>query len=104
MTPLLILAAVALPTIDLPSNCRAQQKVIPANPGRAGIYDTCMTSEHEARERLAKQWTTVPAAVRARCAEVGRLGGSYVEIDVCIEIETGRLSTSASEPLPHHNP
>ena len=104
MTPLLILAAVALPTIDLPSNCRAQQKVIPANPGRAGIYDTCMTSEHEARERLAKPWTTVPAAVRARCAEVGRLGGSYVEMDVCVEIDTGRLNTPAAAPQPHRAP
>ena len=104
MTPLLLLAAIVLPTIDLPSNCHAQQKAIPPSPDRAGIYDTCMRGEQEARDRLTKQWTTVPTAVRATCAEVGRMGGSYVEMDVCIEIDMGRLNTPAAALQPHRTP
>ena len=104
MTPLLLLAAIALPSIDLPSNCRAQQKAIPPTPDQASIYETCMSGEQEAREKLAKQWATVPAAVRATCAEMGRLGGSYVEMDVCIEVDTGRLSTVVATPRSHRAP
>jgi hypothetical protein len=96
MISLLILAAIALPNIDLPSNCRAQQKAIPPNPNQVSIYDTCMNGEQAARERVAKKWGTIPPAVRATCADIGRLGGSYVEMDVCIEIDTGQLSTSAA--------
>ena len=101
MALLLLLAAIALPSIDVPSNCRAQQRTIPPNPGQANIYDTCMSGEQAARERLAKRWATVPAAVRATCAEMGRVGGSYVEMDVCVDIDTGSLTTFAPAPQPH---
>ncbi len=101
MTLLLLLAAVALPTIDLPRNCRAEQREIPPNYAQSNIYDECLRGEQAARDRLAKRWSTVPAAVRETCAEIGRLGGSYVEMDVCVEIHTGALSTSAPAPSPH---
>jgi hypothetical protein len=92
MTPLLLLAAAVLPSIDLPSNCRAEQKVIPPNPDQTSIYESCMRDEQAAREDVVKKWASVPPDVRATCAEMGRLVGSYVEIDVCVAIHTGKLS------------
>lgn len=100
MALLLLLAAIALPNIDLASNCRAEQKVLPPNPEQGNIYESCMKAELTARDALKKKWATVPASVRATCAEMGSLGGSYVEIDVCIDVDTGKLSTYASPPRP----
>jgi hypothetical protein len=101
MTPLLLLVAIALPNIDLPSNCRTEQKAIPPNPAQASVYEDCMRGEQAAREGLVKKWATVPAAVRATCAEMGRLIGSYVEIAVCVDIDTGNLSSYAPAPPRH---
>jgi hypothetical protein len=92
MTLLLILAAIALPNINLPSNCRAEQKAIPPSIENQHIYENCMRDEQAAREDIAKKWATVPATVRATCAEMGSLVGSYIEIGVCVDIDTGNLS------------
>jgi len=96
MTLLLVLAAIALPTINLPSNCRAEQKAIPPSPENQHIYENCMRDEQAARESIAKKWATVPATVRATCAEMGSLVGSYIEIGVCVDIDTGGASENAS--------
>ena len=101
MAPLLLLAAIALPAIDMPSNCRAEQKTIPPSPGQGNIYASCISSEQAARERLLKRWATIPAGVRATCTEMGREVGSYVEMDVCVDIDTGSLTTFAPAPRPH---
>jgi hypothetical protein len=98
MSLLLVLAAVTLPIIDLPSNCRAEQRAIPTGLQQQNVYQDCMRGEQAARDGLVKKWVTVPAAVRATCAEMGRLVGSYVEIDVCVDIDTGSLSGAPPAP------
>jgi hypothetical protein len=97
MTLLLILAAIALPNIDLPSNCRAEQTAIPPGPDNQNIYANCMRDEQAAHDGLVKKWATVPAAVQGTCAEMGRLVGSYVEISVCVDIDAGSLSASSPQ-------
>jgi hypothetical protein len=101
MAPLLILAAISLPIIDLPSNCRAEQRAIPPGPEHQNIYENCMRDEQAAREGLLKRWPGLPAAVRQTCAEMGGLIGSYIEVQVCADIDAGSLAASSQqEPAP----
>ena len=101
MAPLLVLAAIGLPFIDLPSNCHAEERAIPPGPEHRNIYQDCMRDELAAHEELLKRWTRVPAGVRQTCAEMGRLIGSYIEIYVCVDIDTGILAASSQRvPAP----
>ena len=103
MAPLLILAAIFLPIIDLPSSCRAEAKAIPPGPGLQSIYENCMRDEQAAHEALVKKWPQLPAAVRDTCAEMGRLIGSYIEVEVCADIDTAKASGN-SQPPPAQGP
>jgi hypothetical protein len=101
MVSLLIVATVALPMINLPSNCRAEQKAIPPGPEHENIYENCMRDEQAAHEELLKKWPQLPAGVRQTCAEMGRMIGSYIEVEVCADIDAERLSASSQpEPAP----
>ena len=100
MVPLLILAAISLPIIDLPSSCRAEEKAIPPGPGHQEIYENCMRDEQAAHEEILKRWPQLPAAVQDTCAEMGRLVGGYVEVEVCAEIDTAKLSGNSQQPPP----
>ena len=102
MTLLILLAAIALPNIDLPKNCRAEEKAIPPGPENQHIYENCMRDEQAAREDIAKKWPSLPAAARATCAEMGSLVGSYIEIAVCIDIDTGSLTSYTPPPRQRH--
>jgi hypothetical protein len=98
MAPLLFLAAVTLPIIDLPSNCRAEASAIPPDPQHKSVYESCMTDEQAAHEALLKRWTLLPAAVRETCAEMGRIVGSYIEVEACVDTATSNAA-GASPPV-----
>ena len=98
MVPLLILAAISLPIIDLPSNCRAESNAIPPGPGHQAIYANCMRDEQAAHETILKRWPQLPASVRDTCAEMGRLVGSYIEVEVCADIDTANLRDNSQQP------
>jgi|SRR5450432_1582368 hypothetical protein len=85
MVSLLFLAVIsAIPTIDLPTNCRAEQAQFPPS---LNVFEGCMTDEQAAHDRVVKRWAQVPADVRARCADMGSITGSYIETDVCVDVE-----------------
>lgn len=100
MAPLLILVTVALPMINIPSNCRAEEAAIPPGPGHQNIYTSCVSGEQAAHEALLKRWASLPAAVRHTCAEMGRMVGSYVEMEVCADIDTGNLAANSQQEPP----
>jgi hypothetical protein len=82
---LLFLAVLsAIPTIDLPTNCRAEQAQYPPT---LKVYEGCMMDERAAHDTVAKRWVQLPADVRTRCADMGSITGSYIEIDVCVDVE-----------------
>jgi hypothetical protein len=72
----------AIPTIDLPINCRAEQAQYRPT---LKVYEGSMTDEQAAH--VVKRWAQVPADVRARCADIGSITGSYIDIDVCADVE-----------------
>jgi hypothetical protein len=73
------------PKFDAAPGCRAG-----ANSGvkpKADI-DSCLRSEHEARDQLARQWGEFDAADKTRCVGKTHMGGppSYIEVLTCLEL------------------
>jgi hypothetical protein len=79
-----IAAAQGVPKIDVGPSCRA------AAAGSSGAQDveSCRRSEAGAREILAKQWTSFPAADRTGCYQLTTTGtpGTYTELLTCLEM------------------
>lgn len=85
-----ILAATAahaaeVPTLDISRTCK------PIAGDRSMAIDTerCLKTEKEAREQLAREWSTFPEADRKQCTQTATMGGlpSYVELITCLEME-----------------
>lgn len=87
---LLVFSAVAfaadVPRLDVATACRAAAGM---DPGIAYDTDRCLKSENEARDQLAKKWTSFPATDRSICTQTATLGGtaSYVELITCLELK-----------------
>ena len=75
-----------VPKIDIGPTCRA------AAAGSAGMqqdFDSCRKSEENARDALAQQWTSFPAADRGSCFRLTTTGtpGTYTELLTCLEMK-----------------
>jgi hypothetical protein len=86
-SPLQVAAAGSLPKIDIQKSCRASSDALYGN-ATANIYDSCVEDEKAAGAKLAKDWSTFPAADRARCVHPAIYLPSYVEWLTCIEGES----------------
>jgi hypothetical protein len=88
MAPLLFLAAIAsvVPTLDVEKLCRGEASV----HAQAADYDGCVKEQQAAQQELQAKWRQYPAKARDGCARAIRAapGGSYVELETCIEIQT----------------
>ena len=60
---------------------------IAAKIGLATTYDSCMRSEEEATQLIAKDWATFPTADRTLCAQPGGYMPNYVEWLTCFEMQ-----------------
>jgi hypothetical protein len=88
-TSLFVAAASGLPSIDLRQICMAAEKAMIQSSGSTTDrtnFDACMKSEQSAREQLARDWSTYPAADRAKCIQPAAYMPSYVEWLTCLEI------------------
>ena len=93
----LALATLAL-TVSLAPAMAQEPLRFDAAPGcRAGVnigikpradVDSCVRSEHEARDQLTRQWEEFAAADRTRCVGKTQMGGppSYIEVLTCLEL------------------
>lgn len=83
--PPALAATDGVPHLNVEPTCRA----IP-DPALSTSRDTasCMKSENEARDKLATEWASYPAADRALCTQTATMGGtaSYVELLTCLEM------------------
>ena len=75
-----------VPELDLRAVCRA----LDSNDFSMQI-DTqrCLKTEHEARAKLADEWSQFRAADRDLCTQTAKMGGmqSYVQLLTCLELE-----------------
>jgi hypothetical protein len=85
-TPALARPSSAIPQFDAAQICHAT-----SNLGLADdqSFATCMRDETEAKNQLAKDWTSYSAEVRSRCSAETRIGGSpsYVELSTCLDMD-----------------
>ena len=77
--------AVDVPTLDVSRTCTpiAGDKTIAIDTER------CFKTERQAREQLAREWTSFPAANRSLCTQTATMGGmaSYVALITCLEMK-----------------
>ena len=76
-----------VPTLDVMPSCRASADGI---LGVKQDIDSCVKSENDARDQAAKQWSEFPAADRASCTsltKMGGTGGTYTELLTCLEMK-----------------
>jgi hypothetical protein len=78
-------SASALPSIDIQKACRAAADG--SLGGNVEAFDSCISDEQEAREKLAKGWTTFSARDKARCVLPAEYLPNYTEWLVCLEME-----------------
>ena len=78
-----------IPNIDLDKHCRDSQRTTEQMLGTPlpDAFETCKKTEQAARDQLVKVWETVPASVRAQCAQPKAYSPSYVEWLTCGEME-----------------
>src|SRR3954470_41628 len=82
-TPALARPSSAIPQFDAAQICHATSNL---GLGDDQSFATCMRDETEAKNQLAKDWTSYAADVRSRCSAETRIGGRprYVELFTCL--------------------
>jgi hypothetical protein len=82
-----VLVADQVPKLDFTPSCRASADGI---LGLKQDIETCIQSENAARDEVAKQWSSFPAADRASCTRLttmSRNQGTYTELITCLEMK-----------------
>jgi hypothetical protein len=90
MTPFLLLAALAVsaPSGDPVAICRSvRANALPDEQGSA--YQTCVTEERAAMEKVKKAWPTASRDARANCAPIAGIPLSFVAVLTCMQMQRG---------------
>jgi len=88
-TQILMTASSGPPTIDANATCRASEKDLVATFGSSvkDVTAQCVKQEHDALEKIKKDWATYPAAARELCVQPRVYSPSYVEWLTCLEMD-----------------
>ena len=96
-------ASSGVPTVDIAITCRTSEKALIAIFGAETqqTFESCMTSENDARAQIVKNWQNFPAVGRQRCVNTTGYMPSYVEWLTCLEMEqqVNELRKSAATKL-----
>ena len=82
-----VLVTDQVPKLNVTPSCRASADGI---LGVKQDIDSCLKSENDARDQLAKQWSSFAAADRDSCTRlttIGGTGGTYTELITCLEMK-----------------
>jgi hypothetical protein len=76
-----------LPAFDIVQNCKAE-----TTEAGTGL-ESCTTDETNAKDELAKRWSSYDASAKKDCIGESSIGGdkSYVELLTCLEMTTGKF-------------
>ncbi len=86
----------SLPTASIEGICRdAQSAALPES--RKAAYQSCLHDEGAARDALRQKWARYSSAARVTCAEPGGVPVSYVELQTCLDMQSGG---SLTKPIP----
>ena len=77
-------AADELPAFDIVQNCKAE------DAGSSTGTEACKIDETNAKNELAKRWSSYGASAKKDCIGESSIGGdqSYVELLTCLEMTT----------------
>jgi hypothetical protein len=80
-------AADDIPAFDIVQNCKAE--AVGAGTG----VEACTRDETNAKDELAKRWSSYGASAKKDCIGEASIGGdkSYVELLTCLEMTTGKF-------------
>jgi len=88
-----ILVQNGVPTLDSRAACKAEAA---SGLRETPDVDTCVQSEQDARQQLAKSWNSFAAGDRTTCTGLSSAGGqaTYIELLTCLEVmrDSHRLS------------
>jgi hypothetical protein len=82
-----------VPTIDIQKRCRAAAKTTQAmmsgNSQEAfqKAFQSCMTSEQEARAAIVAAWKDIPQNYKSFCVRPKVYSASYIEWIACLEMK-----------------
>jgi hypothetical protein len=92
----IVAMADSLPTASVESICRdAQSAALPES--KTAAYQSCLHEEGAALNELRQKWGRYPSAARATCAEPAGVPISYVELQTCLDMQSGG---SLAKPVP----
>ena len=95
----IVALADSLPTASIEGICRdAQSAALPES--RRAAYQSCLHDEGAARDQLRQKWARYSSAARVTCAEPGGVPISYVELQTCLDMQSGG---SLTKPIPGLN-
>jgi hypothetical protein len=80
-------AADDLPAFDIVQNCKGESS------GAGTGLESCTRDETNAKDELAKRWSSYAASAKKDCIGESSIGGdqSYVELLTCLEMTTGNF-------------
>ena len=84
-----------LPELDVKSSCSDAQKFSSGNDKNDSAYKGCMQDETNAKNDLAKRWSSFNTKDRQNCVEQSRNPSpSYVEVLTCLEMGSDAMRNS----------
>ncbi|WP_158809760.1 hypothetical protein [Beijerinckia sp. L45] len=83
-----------VPELDVKGSCSDAQKFSSQGDDKGVAYKGCMQDETNAKNELAKRWSSFKAADKTSCVEQARAPSpSYVEVLTCLEMDTDSMNT-----------
>lgn len=105
LTTLAAAAKDIVPSIDLEKRCRTSAKSTQTLMGGTSTeaaekaYQSCMSSETEARKAILAAWKDIPPSYKSFCVRPNVYSPSYIEWIACLEmnIDLKRLRSQPSD-------
>jgi len=78
-------ASTGVPNWNVTTSCRGAAEAGFSQDTAANLK-LCLDSEQRTREQLTKDWSTFPAADRAKCVKTQTFSPTYSELATCLEM------------------
>ena len=90
----------SVPNCDVSKSCRGAAEAGSVQDSAANLK-RCIDSEHQTRDKLSKDWSSFPAADRAKCVKTQTFSHTYSELATCLEMNRDvRNPPNPADPMP----
>ena len=86
-----------VPNWDVSKSCRGASEAGPVQDSAANLK-RCIESEHRTRDKLSKDWSSFPAADRAKCVKTQTFSHTYSELATCLEMRRDVKKRREADP------